>query len=111
MDSRRVVGWSMGTTMESRLVVDALAKAVQQRFPDAGLVAHSDRGSQYASEHYQRALAERGITNIIAVSSSVTAKPTLMLNPPRLRPKPLLFRGTFSPVSFIFIASGEPSPG
>ena len=59
--SRRVVGWSMGTTMESRLVVDALEMAVKQRFPDAGLVAHSDRGSQYASEHYRRALAERGI--------------------------------------------------
>ncbi len=59
--SRRVVGWSMGTTMESRLVVDALEMAVTQRFPDAGLVAHSDRGSQYASEHYRRALAERGI--------------------------------------------------
>ncbi len=60
--SRRVVGWSMGATMESRLVVDALEMAVKQRFPDAGLVAHSDRGSQYASEHYQRALAEKGIT-------------------------------------------------
>jgi putative transposase len=59
--SRRVVGWSMGTTMESRLVVDALEMAVKQRFPEAGLVAHSDRGSQYASEHYRRALAERGI--------------------------------------------------
>ena len=59
--SRRVVGWSMGTTMASRLVVDALEMAVKQRFPDAGLVAHSDRGSQYASEHYRRALAERGI--------------------------------------------------
>ena len=46
--SRRVVGWSMGATMESRLVVDALEMAVKQRFPDAGLVAHSDRGSQYA---------------------------------------------------------------
>ena len=60
--SRRVVGWSMGTAMESRLVVDALEMAVKQRYPDAGLVAHSDRGSQYASEHYRRALAERGIT-------------------------------------------------
>ena len=60
--SRRVVGWSMGTTMESRLVVDALEMAVRQRFPDAGLVAHSDRGSQYASEHYRRALADKGIT-------------------------------------------------
>jgi transposase InsO family protein len=62
MYSRRVVGWSMDTTMESRLVVDALEMAVQQRFPDAGLVAHSDRGSQYASEHYQRLLAKQGIT-------------------------------------------------
>ena len=60
--SRRVVGWSMGATMESRLAVDALEMAVKQRFPDAGLVAHSDRGSQYASAHDQRALAEKGIT-------------------------------------------------
>ena len=36
--SRRVVGWSMGTTPESRLVVDALHPAVAQRFPDAGLL-------------------------------------------------------------------------
>ena len=34
-----------------------LEMAVKQRFPEAGLVAHSDRGSQYASEHYRRALA------------------------------------------------------
>ena len=60
--SRRVVGWSMGTTMEIRLVVDALEMAVKLRFPDAGLVAHSDRGSQYASEHYRRAPADKGIT-------------------------------------------------
>ena len=60
--SRHVVGWSIGATMESRLVVDALEMAVKQRFPDAGLVAHSDRGSQFASEHYRRALAEKGIT-------------------------------------------------
>jgi putative transposase len=60
--SRRVDGWSMGEAMPSRLVVDALKMAVKQRFPDAGLVVHSDRGSQYASEHYQRALAENGIT-------------------------------------------------
>lgn len=60
--SRRVVGWAMGTTLESRLVVDALEMAVNQRFPEEGLVAHSDRGSQYASEHYQRLLANHGIT-------------------------------------------------
>jgi transposase InsO family protein len=52
----------MSERLESRLVVDALAMAVQRRLPDAGLPAHSDRGSQYASEHYQRLLARHGIT-------------------------------------------------
>jgi putative transposase len=60
--SRRVVGWAMAEHMESRLVVDALAMAVQRRLPDEGLLAHSDRGSQYASEHYQRLLAKHDIT-------------------------------------------------
>jgi transposase InsO family protein len=60
--SRRVVGWAMAEHMESRLVVDALAMAVQRRLPGGGLLAHSDRGSQYASEHYQRLLARPGIT-------------------------------------------------
>jgi transposase InsO family protein len=60
--SRRVVGWSMADRLGSRLVVDALAMAVQRRLPDEGLLAHSDRGSQYASEHYQRLLARHGIT-------------------------------------------------
>lgn len=59
--SRMIVGWSMDETMESRLVVDALAMAVARRRPDAGLLAHSDRGSQYASEHYQRVLSAEGI--------------------------------------------------
>jgi putative transposase len=59
--SRMIVGWSMADHMESRLVVDALDMAVARRRPDAGLLAHSDRGSQYASEHYQRTLAAAGI--------------------------------------------------
>jgi putative transposase len=59
--SRRVVGWSMAESMESRLVVDALEMAVQRRLPEEGLLAHSDRGSQYASEHYQHLLARHGI--------------------------------------------------
>lgn len=60
--SRRIVGWSMGERIDSRLVVDALEMAISRRLPDAGLVAHSDRGSQYASEHYQRILTGHGIT-------------------------------------------------
>jgi transposase InsO family protein len=60
--SRRVVGWSMADHLESRLVVDALALAVERRLPGEGLLAHSDRGSQYASDHYQRLLGKQGIT-------------------------------------------------
>jgi putative transposase len=59
--SRRVVGWSMADNMESRLVVDALEMAVRRRLPGEGLLAHSDRGSQYASEHYQLLLGRHGI--------------------------------------------------
>jgi putative transposase len=60
--SRRVVGWSMAEHLGSRLVVDALALAVERRLPGEGLLAHSDRGSQYASDHYQRLLGKHGIT-------------------------------------------------
>jgi putative transposase len=60
--SRQVVGWAMGERIDSRLVVDALEMAVSRRLPGEGLVAHSDRGSQYASEHYRRLLAGHGIT-------------------------------------------------
>ena len=60
--SRMVVGWSMDTTMTSRLVVDALGMAVKRRLPGEELMAHSDRGSQYASEHYQQLLSKEGIT-------------------------------------------------
>jgi transposase InsO family protein len=59
--SRMIVGWSMAATMESRLVVDALEMATRKRVPGDGLVAHSDRGSQYASDHYQRVLGRHGI--------------------------------------------------
>jgi putative transposase len=59
--SRMIVGWSMAETMESRLVVDALHLALGRRRPEAGLLAHSDRGSRYASDHYQRARAAAGI--------------------------------------------------
>jgi putative transposase len=63
--SRMIVGWSMDESMESRLVVNALGMAVARRLKGSSpseLIAHSDRGSQYASEHYQRVLSEEGIT-------------------------------------------------
>lgn len=60
--SRKIVGWSMSERIDSRLVVDALEMALQRELPEAGLVAHSDRGVQYASGHYQRLLETHGIT-------------------------------------------------
>jgi putative transposase len=59
--SRMIVGWSMDSTMTSRLVVDALEMAIMKRLPGEELLAHSDRGSQYASDHYQHLLGKHGI--------------------------------------------------
>jgi putative transposase len=56
--SRRIVGWSMDITMTSALVVDALRMAVGRRKVSDGLIVHTDRGSQYCSEHYQQELAK-----------------------------------------------------
>jgi putative transposase len=63
--SRMVVGWSMAATTTSRLVVDALEMALARRLEGSsgsGLVAHSDGGSQYASDHYRRRLEDERIT-------------------------------------------------
>jgi transposase InsO family protein len=60
--SRFVVGWAMSAVNDRHLVLRALGMALQRRCPDAGLLHHSDRGSPYASEDYQKALEARGIT-------------------------------------------------
>jgi len=52
----------MSEKIDSRLVVDALEMALTRHCPGKELMAHSDRGVQYASEHYQRILKEHGIT-------------------------------------------------
>jgi transposase InsO family protein len=54
--SRRIVGGATAATMTSRLVADALAMAVGRRGTVAGVIAHSDRGSRYASDHFQSEL-------------------------------------------------------
>lgn len=61
--SRRVVGWSMRHTLQVDIALSALAMALGQRaVGDNRLLAHSDRGSQYTSDDYQRMLREAGIT-------------------------------------------------
>ena len=59
--SRKVVGWSMSSRMKSSLVCDALTMAIWQRCPKAGLIHHSDRGSQYASDAFRKLLNKHGI--------------------------------------------------
>ena len=60
--SRRVVGWSMQSSMTSQLVADALMMAVWRRGKPVELLHHSDQGSQYTSEHFRELLKEQGIT-------------------------------------------------
>jgi transposase InsO family protein len=60
--SRKIVGWSMADHMESELVIDALRMALHHRQPGEGLLHHSDRGVQYASDDYQHLLAIHDIT-------------------------------------------------
>lgn len=60
--SRRVVGWALNDNMRAELVLKALEMAVGQRQNVSGLIFHSDRGSQYASQDYQAALKASGIT-------------------------------------------------
>lgn len=60
--SRQVVGWSMAEHMRAKLVNDALLMAVWKRKPGKGLIWHTDRGSQYASDSHRALLQEHGIT-------------------------------------------------
>jgi len=59
--SRTAVGWSMGESLETGLVLDALKMAHQRRRPGDGLIHHSDRGSQYASDDYGDLLKSYGM--------------------------------------------------
>jgi len=59
--SRAVVGWSMADHMRAELVNQALAMAICQRQPAAGLIMHTDRGSQYGADSYQHLLTQHGM--------------------------------------------------
>ncbi len=60
--SRKVVGWSMSASMTAQLVIDALMMAIWRRGKPVALLHHSDQGSQYTAEDFQRLLADQGIT-------------------------------------------------
>jgi transposase InsO family protein len=69
--SRRVIGWALDRTLEDRLTLRALRRALEQRRPAPGLVHHSDRGVQYASGEYTDLLRAHGIV----ISMSRKANP------------------------------------
>lgn len=59
--SRAVVGWSMNSSMKADLVNKALLMAIRKRKPAKGLISHTDRGSQYASDSYRQIQIDHGI--------------------------------------------------
>jgi putative transposase len=60
--SRKIVGWAMSDSIDSSLVQSAMKMALQHRRPDKGLIHHSDRGVQYATQGFQKLLEDNNIT-------------------------------------------------
>ena len=69
--SCRLVGWSMSATMAAQLVADALMMAIWRRGRPDALLHHSDQGSQYSSEQFQKLLADHGVTCSMSRSGNV----------------------------------------
>ena len=69
--SRRVVGWSMKAEMTAGLVTDALIMAIWRRGKPDALLHHSDQGSQYTSEQFQKLMADNGVQCSMSRSGNV----------------------------------------
>ncbi len=61
--SRRVVGWALSDRIDTELALDALQMAIRARPIEAGLIHHTDRDSRYASDDYQAAMRQHGMTS------------------------------------------------
>ena len=59
--SRKVVGWSIDENMKTSLIIDALEMSITNRNPNSGLIFHSDRGVQYASNSFKEVLNKNNI--------------------------------------------------
>lgn len=97
--SRKVVGWAIANHMRTELIIDALDMALKTRNPAAGVIFHSDRGSQYTSSEFRTFCADHGVRpsvgktgicydNAVAESFFATVKKELV----HLRPWPNLAR-------------------
>jgi putative transposase len=69
--SRRLVGWSMKAEMTAHLVTDALMMAIRRRGKPDALLHHSDQGSQYSSEQFQRLMVDNGVVCSMSRSGNV----------------------------------------
>ena len=69
--SRRAVGWSMSAAMTAQLVTDALVMAIWRRGKPDALLHHSDRGSQYTSEQFQKLMSDHGVVCSMSRSGNV----------------------------------------
>jgi len=66
--SRKIVGWSMDTSLQAKLVNNAMTMAIWRRSPSRGLIWHTDRGSQYCAKSH------RGILQDHSISQSMSRK-------------------------------------
>jgi putative transposase len=93
LHSRTVVGWAIADHMRTSLVIDAIQMALDRRHPPAGVIFHSDRGTQYTSQefakfckknHVRRSLGRTGVCwdNAVAESFFATYKKELIHNRP-----------------------------
>jgi putative transposase len=71
--SRKVVGWSMSSRMKADLVLQALMMGLMRRNPPAGLIFHSDRGSQYCSHDFKKLLEKNGIRQSMSRKEATAA--------------------------------------
>jgi len=75
--SRKVVGWALERTLATRLAITALEQAIAKRQPPPGLVHHSDRGVQYASEEYIAMLEKQGMIPSMSRPANRTTMPVV----------------------------------
>ena len=83
--SRRIVGWSMSERIQADLVCQALKSAYWQRKPSAGLIMHSDRGSQYASDTHRQLIKDcRMVQSMSRTANCWDTQSTMSLNACRI---------------------------
>ena len=103
--SRRIVGWSMSDRIKADLVCQALKSAYWRRKPGAGLIMHTDRGSQYASDGYRQLI--KGYRMIQSMSRRANCWDTQSIMHPERRPD--LTRAGIGEYAFALTCRSDPA--